>query len=252
MKKRKLLVYIAFTVFWIVMYYAKAHSLSADDILQKIDDNMVFDSRSATALMRIHTPEGVQEKKLVLVNRGLNKARAEFLQPPRDQGVKYLKLEKNLWMFMPSVARTIKISGHMLRQSMMGSDMSYEDSMENPRLADDYIPKLLPSEKLGGQQVYVLSLSAKRPDLSYPAQKLWVDPETYLPVKVEKYAVTGKLLKSETLGNAQKFGSRHFPLYYKMVDVLRGTGGTEFILSDVKFQVEISDAAFSLRALERR
>lgn len=241
-----------FTTLLVLLLANTAWSLTADDMLAKVDTNMVFDSRSATALMRIHTTDGINEKKMKLYNSGLDKASAEFLEPPRDKGVKYLKSEKNLWMFMPTAGRTIKISGHMLRQSMMGSDMSYEDSLENPRLQTDYTAELLPDETLEGKTVHVLKLTAKTSAQAYAGQKLWIDPQYWLPVKVEKYASTGKLLKRQSLGDIKAFGNRNFPLYYKMEDTLRNSGGTEFILSNVKFSVALPETTFSLRALERQ
>ena len=60
--------------------------------------------------------------------RGQDDAAVLYLEPAREKGTKLLRKEDNLWLYMPRAERGQKISGHMLRQGMMGSDMSYEDT----------------------------------------------------------------------------------------------------------------------------
>ena len=92
--------------------------------------------------------------------RRTNEAFTEYLAPPREQGTKMLKLQDNLWTYSPSTDRIIMISGHMLRQSVMGSDLSYEDMMEDPHLPNLYSAKVVGEETYRERQCWVLELSA--------------------------------------------------------------------------------------------
>ena len=69
-------------------------------------------------------------KTMNVVALGSDKAFVEFTNP-EDRGIRYLKLEKNLWMYFPKEQDTVPISGHLLKDGMMGSDVSYEDSLES-------------------------------------------------------------------------------------------------------------------------
>ncbi|MDR2500099.1 MAG: outer membrane lipoprotein-sorting protein, partial [Treponema sp.] len=70
------------------------------------------------------------------------------------------------------------ISGHMLKESMMGSDLSYEDTINNDTLSSRYTPTLSGSETWNGRGCWALDLTAKKRTESYPRQKLWIDKET--------------------------------------------------------------------------
>ena len=93
--------------------------LTADEILDRIDRNMVSTTVIKTSKMVIHQKDRVDTKKMKVWGRGKNSAFVEFTKPTRDKGTKYLRLEKNLWMYLPNIEKVIKISGHLLRQSMM-------------------------------------------------------------------------------------------------------------------------------------
>ena len=131
---------------------------------------------------------------------GEKKAFTEYLSPPRERGTKMLKLEAKLWVYSPSTDRTILISGHMLRQSVMGSDLSYEDMMEDPELANLYHAEVTGEEIIDGHECWVLGLTAKTRDIAYHTRRLWVDKQKYIPLQQELYAKSGKLLKRMKLG----------------------------------------------------
>ena len=107
-------------------------------ILRRADENMGSDNKISTSTMTIHGRRGSRSMRSKSWIQGRTKSFTEYLDPPREKGTKMLKLEDQLWTYTPSSDRTILISGHMLRQSIMGSDLSYEDMMEDPRLESLY------------------------------------------------------------------------------------------------------------------
>src|SRR5690554_1455605 len=125
----------------------------------------------------------------------------EYLSPPREEGTKMLKLEEQLWIYSPSTDRTIQISGHMLRQSVMGSDHSYEDMMDDRKLTETYNAVVIDSEVLDDRKTWILELTAKEESLAYASRKIWVDTERYVPLKEELYAKSGKLLKRAVMSD---------------------------------------------------
>src|SRR5690554_2647593 len=150
---------------------------TADQILERVDRNLSSDNRIFESTMTIH---GTRSSR-TLTSRthavGDKRSFTEYLSPPREEGTKMLKLEEQLWIYSPSTDRTIQISGHMLRQSVMGSDLSYEDMMDDRKFTDTYNAEVTATEEMDGRECWVLELKAKVDDVSYASRKLWVDTE---------------------------------------------------------------------------
>lgn len=175
----------------------------------------------------------------------------EYLSPAREQGTKMLKLENQLWIYSPSTDRTIQISGHMLRQSVMGSDLSYEDMMDDRKLTDAYTAIVLGEEMIEGRKTYLLELTAKVSDISYHLRKMWIDTERYIPLKEELYAKSGQLLKRTTLSEVKQIDGRWFPTKIVFKDMLKQGEGTEFHMTTIKFNQQIPEHIFTKAALKK-
>ena len=162
-----------------------------------------------------------------------------------------LKLENQLWIYSPSTDRIIQISGHMLRQSVMGSDLSYEDMMDDRKLTEIYTAKVTGNETIDGRHTYVLELIAKVDDAAYHSQKIWIDTEHFVPLKQEMYAKSGQLLKRTILSDVKQVQGRWFPMSIVYKDVLKEGSGTEFKMTSVKFDQNIPDYIFTKAALKQ-
>lgn len=235
----------------LVCFSLNAQNPSAKDILDKIDKNMSSESRIFTSKMVIHNKRNTRTVESKSWSKGEKKSFSEYLSPPREQGTKMLKLDDQLWIFSPSTDRIIQISGHMLRQSVMGSDLSYEDMMEDPHLLNHYTGKIDGEEKLGDRTCWIISLSATSADVAYQSQKLWVDKDRYIPLKKELYAKSGMLLKRMELSDVIQIQGRWFPKRILFKDVLKEGEGTEFIIEDIQFNAEIPDYILSKASLKK-
>jgi len=221
---------------------------SGKEILDRIDQNMSAESRYVKSKMIIHGPRTSRTIESETWAAG-ESAFTEYLAPARERGTKMLKLEDQLWIYSPSTDRTIQISGHMLRQSVMGSDLSYEDMMEDNSLADDYDAAVIGTETYQDRECWVLELRATSPDVSYQLRKQWIDQERYIPLKEELYAKSGKLLKKTELFDIKRMSGRWFPGKMVFKDMLKKGDGTEFIIDDIQFDVDIEEHIFTKASL---
>jgi len=235
----------------LVCFSINAQTPSAKEIIDKIDKNMSSESRIFTSKMVIHNRRNTRTVESKSWSKGEKKSFTEYLTPPREQGTKMLKLDDQLWIFSPSTDRIIQISGHMLRQSVMGSDLSYEDMMEDPHLLNHYTGKIDGEEKLSDRTCWIISLSATSADVAYQSQKLWVDKDRYIPLKKELYAKSGILLKRMELSDVIQIQNRWFPKRILFKDVLKEGEGTEFIIEDIQFNAEIPDYILSKASLKK-
>jgi outer membrane lipoprotein-sorting protein len=221
------------------------------EILLRIDKNMSAESRIFTSKMIIHgrrSDRTVESKSWV---EGENKSYTEYLFPAREQGTKMLKLEDQLWIYSPSSDRIILIAGHMLRQSVMGSDMSYEDLMEDKKLIDHYNAEVTGTEKIDDRQCWVVKLTAFDPAVAYQGKKLWVDAERNIPLKEELFGKSGTLLKRTELSDVENINGRWFPKRIVFKDMLKEGDGTEFLIEGIQFNVKIDDYIFSKANLKK-
>lgn len=243
------------SMFLAIMFFCAAAvsgaGITAKQILEKVDNNFLADNHVSVSLMMIKGRRGTRTIKAKSWTQGIDKAFTEYLAPAREKGTKMLKLKDELWIWSPEADRVIRIAGHMLRQSVMGSDASYEDFMEDPRLTNIYKAVLAGMEKIDGRPCYVLKLTAKKEGVSYYSRKLWVDKERFLPLKEERYAKSGKLLKVVKITEVFKAGKRWYPkkMFYK--DALKSGKGTEFVIESIKFNVKIPPYLFTKAALRR-
>lgn len=231
--------------------FTSLHAQNAVEILNKIDKNMSAKSRIVESTMVIHGKRNDRTLTSKSYTEGDKKSFTEYLSPARDKGTKMLKLDKELWVYSPSTDRTIMISGHMLRQSVMGSDLSYEDMMDDRKLQDTYTPVVTGEETIDGRKCYVLKLTAKVNDVAYHSQKMWVDTERFVPLKQELYAKSGQLLKRITLSEIKKIGTRWFPMKTNYKDMLKDGDGTDWIISSIEFDKAIPEHIFSKAGLKQ-
>ena len=223
----------------------------ADDILKKVEKNMSSDNRVFESSMTIRGNRTSRTINSRTYSVGDTKSFTEYLSPAREQGTKMLKLEDQLWIYSPSSDRTIQISGHMLRQSVMGSDLSYEDMMDDRKLTDVYTAKISGNEVIDGRKTYILDLTAKVTDVAYNSRKMWIDSERFVPLKEELFAKSGQLLKRTTLSDVIQIDGRWFPEKVVYKDMLKQGDGTEFKITSIKFNQKIPEYIFTKAALKQ-
>tara|TARA_R110002049_G_scaffold284644_3_gene465246 strand:+ start:144 stop:881 length:738 start_codon:yes stop_codon:yes gene_type:complete len=224
---------------------------TAEQIIQKVDENINSENRISQSKMIIRGNRGERVIESRSWSVGDEKALTEYLSPAREEGTKMLKLDDELYIYSPSTDRTIRLSGHMLRQSVMGSDLSYEDMMEDRKLLDAYNAEILKEDTLDGRNVYVLELNAKVDDIAYVKRKMWIDSERFVPLKEELYAKSGQILKKTSYSDVTKINGRWFPRTVVYKDMLKDGDGTIFTLDEIKFNQDIPDYIFSKAALKR-
>ena len=242
---------LAILLFLTISFGSKAQLPDALTIIEKVDANMNADSRIVESEMIIY---GKRKSRTVVskgYSEGIHNSFTEYLAPKREKGTKMLKLKDRLWIYSPSTDRTIQLSGHMLRQSLMGSDLSYEDMMEDRQLMDIYDAKVLGGEEFDGQKTWKIELIAKVENTAYHKRMMWVEQEKYVPLKEELYAKSGELLKKTVLSDIEEVDGRWYPKKMNYKDMLKKGKGTDFIIKKIEFDAEIPSRFFTKGALRK-
>jgi outer membrane lipoprotein-sorting protein len=243
--------YIMIVFMFPVLAVAQPDSIDAETILERIDENMSSRNRVVESDMVI---QGRRKSRTITSKsyaEGDYKSLTEYLAPEREEGTKMLKLEDRLWIYSPSSDRTLQISGHMLKQSVMGSDLSYEDMMEDRKLTEIYDAKVISEVDYEGRLCWVVEMNAKVDDLSYEKRKVWVDQDRFVPLKEELFAKSGQLLKKTTLSDVRKIDNRWFPMKINYKDMLKDGNGTDYIIKEIQFDIDLPSHIFTKASLSK-
>ena len=240
---------IIFTLIAAVTFVG-AQTPTAQELLAKVDNNEIYKTIVYEGDIIIDHNNKRFVKTLKAWARDNSDSFMEFINP-EDKGTKYLKKGGRLYVYSPDNEGVMLISGHMLKESMMGSDMSYEDAINNETLASRYDAALSGTEKVKDREALVLDLTAKKKTESYPKRKLWIDKENDDLLRYELYALSGAKLKEYNLIRTEIINKKRFPVEMEMRDLLRKNSKTTFIMKNVVMDEPIPDAVFSQRNLER-
>jgi hypothetical protein len=123
---------------------------------------------------------------------------ALFLAPASDKGRVTLRLDENMWLYIPEVGRAIRVTS---LQSVTGSVFNNADILRIDYTAE-YDVEAAEEQK----DAYLLSLKAKTGEVAYDRLKMWVDKQALLPVTIEAYAASGLLLKTLRFSSIKDFG----------------------------------------------
>ncbi len=226
-------------------------SVKALEIIKKVDNNMFADTQIMDSKMIVYGKRKSRTIRSKGYSKGAYKNYTEYLSPEREKGTKMLKLDNRLWIYSPSTDRIIQLSGHLLRQSVMGSDLSYEDMMEEQKLSEIYYCNILGEESIQNRNCWKLELVAKKEDVSYHKRILYIDQSWFVPLKSELYAKSGELLKRTTFNEIKKIQNRWYPTKINFKDVLKSGKGTDFIVLEVLFNPPIRNDFFLKSILKK-
>jgi hypothetical protein len=227
----------------------------AAELLARVDKNEVYTSIVYEGDMIIEHNGRRFVKTMRAWARGSGESFIAFTNR-EDAGTKYLKTGGRLYVYSPDTEEVMLISGHLLKESMMGSDLSYEDTINNDSLSSRYTPELLGggvwTDRSGAARTcWKLKLTAKRRTETYPTQTLWIEQSTGDVLYVEQFALSGAKIKETALVKIEEIDGRRFPVEIEVRDMLRRNSRTIFTMRHVVLDQPIADSVFTRRNLSR-
>ncbi|MBN1576308.1 MAG: outer membrane lipoprotein-sorting protein [Chitinispirillaceae bacterium] len=230
---------------------AAVWAIDGPEILRKMDVNRTWKSVVSTAKMEIIIDDEVRVKAMEI--SGLSEGNRSLVRftNPEDEGTKYLMLGDDLWIYFPEENDVVKISGHMLKEGMMGSDVSYEDALEADRLSEKYGVAITGGETYNGNDCHVLTLTAKVKDAPYYKRVMWVEKKRFIAWKEESFAKSGKKLKVAKVLEVKEIGKIWYPVKVEMVNMLRKNSRTVFTTESISLDKPLDAGTFTMRNLRR-
>ena len=234
-----------FTILWLVSGLSMLFGITAEEIVREMDRQQSFTTMKATGSMITNDRFGRKTSDFISWSRGNDDFLIEFTSPA-EEGQKILRTANELYLYYPDAEEIIRLQGAALRQSMLGSDISYEDMTEGNDTLDKYEVDLTGEEVIEGKTCYIIEMDAKSRDVAYPRQIVWVTKDTMVPRKVQYFSKSGKLLKEMRVNKIDRIGEKFVITEMTLEDKLKKHSSTELIIDDLETDVDLGRDFFSL------
>jgi len=211
---------------------------------------MKGNTSSSRVDVSIVRPNWSREMSLKSWSKGNDYVMILVTAPARDRGVVYLKRQKEVWNWIPSIERNIKLPPSMMSQSWMGTDFTNDDLVKEASIADGYTHRLVRTEEVGGRDCYLVEMMP-RPESAVVWGKvlLWIDKKDNLMMMAEYYDEDGGLVNSMICSEVRLMGGRLLPARMEMVPADKKGNKTVLVYRDIVFDTPIDDAFFSVSKL---
>lgn len=247
--------------FWIIFALLFPLSASADlnvkasdakSIVKASDDLMRGTTNSGIYSMTVITPKWERKLTLQVYMKNRDKALIRILSPAKEAGIGTLRIDNEMWNYLPKVERTIKIPPSMMMQPWMGSDFANDDLVKESSIIHDYTHTIASQEHLNGHETYKIIFTPK-PDAPVIWGQLvrWIRIDDFVPIQEEYYNERGKLIKVLEYSDIAKVSDRIIPTTWTMHSNTKPGHKTIIKLKDVQYNTPINDRIFSRSYLKK-
>ncbi len=223
-------------------------------IIDHVDRILRGDSSHGVATMEVMTEHWERQMTMEMWSLGTEYSLVRIRAPKKEAGTATLMAEKNIWNYLPKVARTIKIPAAMMGGSWMGSHFSNDDLVKRSQLVEDYdIAAGFEGADSEGVDVWEFVLTPK-PE----AAVVWghiefrIRQEDFMPLWAKYYDEDGELARTMEYSNFREFGGRLLPGEMHMFPADKPDESTTVRYEELQFDIDIDESFFSLRNLKKR
>jgi hypothetical protein len=230
-----------------------SENVTSQQILDKLDKMYRGESSIGTYLMKIKTTHWERNLRIKSWTRNLDYTLIRIEYPKKEKGVATLKVENNLWNYLPKIKRVIKVPSSLMMGSWMGSHFTNDDLVKESTLANDYHHRITFEGKREGQEVYEITLLPKE-----EAAVVWgkiiilIRKKDLMPLYQEYCDEKEKPVRKMILDDVKKMGGRLLPSSMKVIPYDKPGEFTEIIYVDIAFDMKLPETFFSLRNLKQQ
>jgi outer membrane lipoprotein-sorting protein len=220
---------------------------NATEIVTRADKHMRGNTSYAEFHVKIVRPKWTREMDLKSWSKGKDLAMILITAPVRDYGVVYLKRNKEVWNYIPSIERNIKLPPSMMSQSWMGTDFTNDDLVKEASLVEDYNHVLMGVDTVIGLNCYRIELYPKpKTAVIWGKIVLWVDCKNDMLMRACYYDEEGVLINILSCSEVVKLGGRMLPSKMEMQPVDDPGFKTILIYRKIEFDLPLEADFFSV------
>jgi len=225
---------------------------TALSIIEKSDQIMRGETQTGTYRMVITRPEWEREIEFDFWADGTRRSFIRIQKPQREKGVSFLRLEREMWQYVPKINRTIKIPPSMRLQSWMGSNFTNDDLVRESSIVNDYEHALLGKEELEAGEAYMVELIPKpNAPVTWDRIVQWIRVDDYLPLRAEYFNERGERVRTVDFSGFKSMHGRTLPAIMTLSEDKKPGHSTTLELVNVEFNADIKESVFTQQNLKR-
>ena len=226
---------------------------SADEIIDRAESALWGRALQARLTMTVATPRWTRTLELVAWIERPRRSFIRILAPAKEAGIGSLRIGAEMWNYLPTVERTIKIPPSMMLQPWMGSDFTNDDLVKESSLLNDYTHRVIAVDSVAGAPVYVVE-SVPKPDAAVVWGRILmrVRRVDFLPAREEFYDERGTLVRVLTFSDIRTLGGRTIPTRWEMRPTAKPGNVTTVVMTGATYDAPIDGDVFTQRNLVKR
>jgi len=241
-----------FLVLVLIVIYMPSYGQSAEEIIRKANDKMTGESNSSEMIMKIIRPDWTREIGIKSWAKGTEKSLILITAPARDNGTAFLKRDKELWNWQPTINRVIKMPPSMMLQSWMGSDFTNDDLVRESSIVEDYEHQLIKDTVIQGRDAWKIALIPKEnAPVVWGKIEAYIEKTDFLQLLFKYYDEDGYLVNTMVLSDIKNIGGRVIPTKMEMIPAENPDQKTMILYEKMQFDISIDDAFFSIQNMKR-
>ncbi|MCL9809009.1 outer membrane lipoprotein-sorting protein [Flavobacterium luminosum] len=239
---KKKLTLILFQLFFTFFTFAQ----EAKDIVKKADDKARGTTSIASISIQTIRPKWSREMTVKAWTKGNDLTMILVQSPAKEKGVVFLKKKKEVWNWIPSIERNIKMPPSMMSQSWMGTDFTNDDLVKEASIIEDYNHSFLEDVTLEGRSCYKIQLIPKpKSAVVWGKIILSIDKKDFMMLHAEYFDEDGKLINTMHCSDIKMLGGRLLPARMEMVPANKKGNKTIMIYKSLVFDTPLEDHFFS-------
>ena len=238
----------------LVGFFCLSVSLGQDarEIVRKADARARGNSSEARITIQIIRPGWKRELQMKAWSRGNDQSLVLITAPAKDRGIVYLKRGKEVWNWIPTIERNIKLPPSMMSQSWMGTDFTNDDLVKEASIVDDYTHKLTGEAVIDGYTCYRIELIPKPASaVVWGKVLLWIEQKDLLMLHAEYYDENGQLVNTLHASTVKMLGGRLLPSVMEMIPADKKGQKTVMRYDQLVFDLPLPDQWFTSAYMSR-
>lgn len=226
--------------------------LTGKEIIKKANNNKFGNSSQAVMEMTIVRPKWSRSITMKNWTLGTEYSMVLITAPAKEKGQVFLKHQSEMWNWIPSISRMIKLPPSMMSQGWMGSDYTNDDMVNEGTIVNEFTHKILREEKFDGTDCYVIeSVPNKNSDVIWGKKITWISKDRFLPLKTESYDEDMYLVKTETASEIKEMSGKIIPTIFSIIPADEPNQKTVLKIISIVFDNKISQSFFTQQNMKR-
>jgi len=229
---------------------AQTDDAAAREIVRHVDELLRGESSRGRVTMEVVTERWTRSMEMEMWSLGQDHSLVRVLSPAREAGTATLKVDRDIWNYLPRVDRTIKVPGAGMGGSWMGSHFTYDDLVRESSLVDDYEVGVSFEGERDGEEIWEFAL-APLPEapVVWGRVELEVRRADRMPLRARYFDDRGELARTMTFSNFHTMDGRLVPTELSMHPEDKPGERTTLLYEELEFNTGLDAAFFSLQRL---